>query len=275
MTSLDFGELPETVADPVRKLELLSAGDALGMHFEPVSWIIPGLIPEGEYGLLHGPSGCGKSYWLLQMMADMGYANRPLVGNPEWLVPEPVKTLYVSYEDSLRQIVGRLKAHQGKYVAENCSYDNLKLKALRDESGNTRLLNSEGEVTGFISDLIETIKAEGDIKVVAIDTLRSGIDCDEENTAYTLLVNALRKAIKETGASFIVVHHNSKAGTSSGGGVLAARGGVSLTDSARFVLGVSDVGSDYKTAGHEASSIHQQGLQVSGCREVNRRSIWR
>jgi len=71
--------------------------------FTPLSWVVPGVIPEGVCELAGKPK-CGKS-WLLFALGLAAASGRPMIGNIPAQAPRPV--FYLALEDSERRIKDR------------------------------------------------------------------------------------------------------------------------------------------------------------------------
>ena len=87
---------------PVRKLETIDADTLLGIPYEPPSFVVEGLLPQGLH-MLAGAPKIGKSWlalWLCLRVAQ---------GQPLWNFPtHPCEVLYLCLEDSFQRIQSRL-----------------------------------------------------------------------------------------------------------------------------------------------------------------------
>ena len=87
---------------PVRKLETIDADTLLGIPYEPPSFVVEGLLPQGLH-MLAGAPKIGKSWlalWLCLRVAQ---------GQPLWnFATCPCEVLYLCLEDSFQRIQSRL-----------------------------------------------------------------------------------------------------------------------------------------------------------------------
>src|SRR6056297_1163000 len=91
------------VPDGVQLPEMFSARELQVMEFPPVSWVVPGLLPEG-LTILAGKPKLGKS-WLALDMACQVAAGGELLGRPG----EEGGVLYAALEDNKRRLKSRLQ----------------------------------------------------------------------------------------------------------------------------------------------------------------------
>jgi hypothetical protein len=90
---------------------ITAARDLCDKIFAPVSFLVPGLIPEGVTLLASRPK-TGKSWLLLQIGAAIAHGTSPLV-----TAAEPVcgDVLYLSLEDGERRVQRRMTKHFGAH----------------------------------------------------------------------------------------------------------------------------------------------------------------
>lgn len=85
---------------------LIIRGDELAaMHFSPLQWAIPGILPEGMT-LLAGKPKAGKSFLSIQMVAAVATGDCSMFGAPDM---EPGDVLYLALEDSPRRLQKRAR----------------------------------------------------------------------------------------------------------------------------------------------------------------------
>ena len=83
----------------------VTARALLQMDFPPVSWIVPGIAPEG-LTILAGAPKVGKSWLALGIAVAVAEGSETLGG----IICEPGRVLYLALEDNRRRLAGRLKA---------------------------------------------------------------------------------------------------------------------------------------------------------------------
>jgi hypothetical protein len=228
-------------------LESLAMSRFQGKTAPTPEFLVPGLIPKAEFGILYGPSGSKKSMFMLQLMYGLA-AGRPIADNEFWEPDQPISSLYISYEDPRERMWYRLNLLE----AYHRDYHRERLPSFGTEADfyyldgighrEARWLDKDGKQQLFVDQLSEFLiknQARG-IKIIVIDTLRSSIACEEVNERYQEFATAARKLIRETGVTVIAVHHVSQMSLMSGArDIWAARGGMALTDASRFALGIS------------------------------------
>lgn len=254
----DFGEIPietknasEEKIEPPKFPDIINAFDLLDKPMPPVKWVIPKLIMAKQYGVLHGASGLGKSYLLLQMLLEASKPNAEVFGNPDWAVEDGVKTLYVSFEDYANQIQGRLKDIQG-FDDKPEHWENFNVLPIADSHHSHKLMRGGKIDENTKRGIIEAVLKFGS-DIVVLDTLRSSFDGDEDNPVFAELVSHIREICKQTGASVLVVHHDRK-GNRDNPDIESARGGSTVIDPARFVLGL---------ANNENAKAGQSGIMLT------------
>jgi len=161
---------------------------------EPPEWIIKGVLPHADLGVLYGASGSGKSFVAL----DMAYAIARGVQWRERRVKQG-RVLYIAAEGG-GGVAMRLKA----YRQFNEIYDSSPIGIMH---AAPNFMSSED-----ITDVVRAItKAEG-IDVIIVDTFAQVTPGANENGGEDMGV-ALRNArvIREaTGAMVLLVHHSGK-----------------------------------------------------------------
>ncbi|MCZ8170585.1 MAG: AAA family ATPase, partial [Brevundimonas sp.] len=161
----------------------------------PVEWLIKGVLPRGDLGILYGQSGSGKTFVAL----DMAMA---LVRGVPWRghrVPKPVRVLYVAAEGSGgvgNRIAAYLKAHGIPHP------DNLGVMP-----GTPSLLEKED-----IKEVLASVRAADGFDVVIIDTFAQVTPGANENAAEDMgrALSNLRALAGATQAMPILVHHAGK-----------------------------------------------------------------
>jgi hypothetical protein len=95
----------ETLGDDKDKgWRLYDIGELGGLHVEPLSWVVEGLIPSRGIGFMSGAPKDGKSLLALDLVVQIAHV-RPWLGRFQ---TSAVRTLYVAREDPLRRIRERV-----------------------------------------------------------------------------------------------------------------------------------------------------------------------
>lgn len=177
----------------------IRTGDQLdAMHFDPLSWAVHGLIPEG-FGLLTGPPKAGKSWAVLDIALAVAGGMLAL-GKIDTGGPRPV--LHFALEDGERRMQGRCRHLLGEGVPIPAAFSYIVGAA------------SANEVLDGMSEWLEEY---GDrAPLIVIDTLgkimppgRPG----ESAYGQDYRVGSRLKATVDAhpGSTLLVVHHTRKA----------------------------------------------------------------
>jgi hypothetical protein len=182
-----------TPEDWTGKYRVYSGGDFASRPAP--KWIIKGVLPEADLGVIFGQSGSGKSFAILDLMLSV-------CRGVEWRGRKvrQGRVLYVAAEGG-GGVSQRLKAyeqHHGLKIAD------LPLGVVHDAPN----LLMEEDVT----ELVKSIIAAGSGKIIVLDTLAQMTSGGNENSGEDMGL-ALRhcRAIREaTGSMVILVHHSGK-----------------------------------------------------------------
>jgi RecA/RadA recombinase len=163
-----------------------------------MSWLIKGVLPYAEVGMLFGESGAGKSFVVLDMAAAV-------VRGVSWRgrKVKQGKVAYVAAEGAagFRQRVQAYAHHHGPEAAEA-------LRAgLRIHETAPNLLTKNDA-----TELAKQINAEGGVDLIIVDTLAQTTPGAEENGSKDMgWANDQCKRIHAlTGAMVLVIHHAGK-----------------------------------------------------------------
>jgi hypothetical protein len=165
------------------------------MMREPPEWIIKGVLPRADLGVLYGASGSGKSFAVL----DMALA---VARGADWR-ERPVKqgaVLYVAAEGG-GGVAGRVKAYA---IDKGLSLDGVPL-GIMNAVPNFLI---EEDITA----VVEAMAAAGPTDLVVVDTFAQVTPGANENSGEDMGL-ALRhaRAIRDaTGAMVLLVHHSGK-----------------------------------------------------------------
>lgn len=165
------------------------------MMREPPEWIIKGVLPRADLGVLYGASGSGKSFAVL----DMALA---VARGADWR-ERPVKqgaVLYVAAEGG-GGVASRVKAYA---IDKGLSLDGVPL-GIMNAVPNFLI---EEDITA----VVEAMAAAGPTDLVVVDTFAQVTPGANENSGEDMGL-ALRhaRAIRDaTGAMVLLVHHSGK-----------------------------------------------------------------
>ena len=167
----------------------ITAEELLSTPLPPVKWIIPGLLPAG-LALFAGPSKAGKSWltlWLCLQVAQ---------GKPVWgREIEPRTVLYLSLEDTLNRLQGRLF----RLVGSEDTPERLILQTECPGIGQ----GLEEQITSFLY-------SHSDTGLVVIDTLQKVRSCDQSGSMYASDykdVSTLKSLADKYGICILLIHH--------------------------------------------------------------------
>lgn len=194
-------------------------------EFPPLSWAVPGIVPEG-FGLLTGPPKAGKS-WAVLGIALAVAAGTPALGSVLLKAPKPV--LMLALEDGDRRIKGRCRAllDDGERIPERFEYV-------------TRATGSE--VLDLVAEWLD-VNGEGN-PLVILDTLgRVMPPALPGEGAYQrdYRVGARLKALVDAhpGSTLLVVHHVRKASSDGADWMDSTSGTNGLNGSADFTVNLA------------------------------------
>lgn len=181
---------------------------------KPVSWIVPGIIPEGGCGLLVAAPKVGKTRIAIEMALGLATGQKPL----GIALKRPVPTGFLSLEDgeylfadrlSKGMRNGRARYHWDGHIKRDGKqlvweppqpmelFTNFAQVDLSDNSDKQRLY--------------ETIEKYG-LKLVIIDTLSMAIgksDVSNSKDMYAILKD-IKTIAKATGCAIMFIHHTRK-----------------------------------------------------------------
>lgn len=188
------------------------------------TWIIKGVLPHGELGVIFGESASGKSFLALDMLGAIlqGIAWR---GHR---VPKPLAAVYIAAE--------------GAYGAKNrirayAQHHGVDLEALRLGviAGAPNFMEVED-----INDVMHSIRAFGPVGVIVVDTYAQVTPGANENSGEDMgkAIGHCKAIHRATGAIVILVHHAGKDSTK------GARGWSGLRAAADFEMEITRDGHD-------------------------------
>jgi len=163
---------------------------------KPLEWLIKGVLPKGELGILFGASGSGKTFAMLDLLFAIA---RGVTWRGRRVRKGRVVIIAAEGGGGISQ---RVKAY--------AQHHSLRLDELPDMFVITAAPNFlEGD---DIADVIAEIRALGDVDVIAIDTLAQVSPGANENTSEDMgrVLANIRTLHRLTGALPLLVHHAGK-----------------------------------------------------------------
>lgn len=205
----------DPTAQPQKRFTPITTADITRLETELGSveyFIEPWLPTSGTIAQIFGYSGHGKSKFARGILyaAAAGYQGK--AGSvPAWgpfiLGPRQPKVLYFDYENSRRNVVSFLSTAKASYGDAG---DNFQIWAPFDDRDTDLNLKSDEGLKNFQT-YVEQVRPD----VIVIDTIRSAFAGLEENSAQDWSrINQLALAIRNAGASCILMHHSNKPGDS-------------------------------------------------------------
>ncbi|MEW5929209.1 MAG: helicase RepA family protein [Gemmatimonadota bacterium] len=176
------------------------------------TWLIEGIIPEAGFAELHGPPGTYKSFLAVDLAMSVAtgceWAGRAVKQGP---------VVYVAAEGA-----SGYKLRVPSWRSAKGTEDGAAFHLFPDP---VQLLDSR-EVERFLSLLREK---NVDPVLIVVDTLSRCFVGEDENSAksMSLLVGAVDRLRRETGATVLLIHHTNKTGKAERGSI-ALRGAVDM-----------------------------------------------
>ncbi|MBN8606226.1 MAG: AAA family ATPase [Caulobacterales bacterium] len=153
---------------------------------------IPGMLHDSTVAIIYGPSGCGKTFFALHLLCSVALG-RPLFGDK----PEKRRGLYVGLEGE-----ANIKARIQAWCVANGADSNPIHYAL-----GAFHIGDDDDVANLIDRMQQC-----ETQFVVIDTLSiamAGLD-EIAGQHMTLVVNALHRIKRETGACVVALAHTGK-----------------------------------------------------------------
>lgn len=183
---------------------------------EPKSFLMAGVIPEGEVTLFTGGGGTNKSTFGLQLCAASA-VGKPMLG----VEVKPGPALYITAEDDDRENHWRLRkiAHAIGTTLDSLA-GKLSVVSLRGRLNNElATFDSEGKLrpTPAFALLRSTIETTG-AKLIVLDNVgHLFIGNENDRGQVTGFINLLYQLCRELGVTIVLVAHPNKAGDSYSG----------------------------------------------------------
>lgn len=195
------------------------------------NYIIDSLVPRDGLTILGGAAKTGKTTLCMQMMHDIitqnTFLNKRIIHNEE----NPVKTLYITNEDSEAICFSRLLAIFG----EDEGVENVEIVVSKE------LKYADGTLLSFVE-----AAAEEGYNLFIIDNFRSfgvdaGIEKDVSGARLTERLRWMTEMCEELNISIILIHHTRKTGQN-GRSVNVAdelAGGSAISSAAQSIITLS------------------------------------
>lgn len=236
----DIGELNNDT-ESTTGLHLSSVVDAPEV---PVPLFSNG-IPRAGFGLLVGGDGTGKGFLLADLLLSCATGRQVSIPTLS-RCGDPLRTLYLSYEDAtyiLKWRLNRICEGAGMDVSVWCDAARVgRLSFLCEPEPLYIQRGSDApQGTNMLARLRQHI-IHNHLDLVVIDPLSACaiLQNENDNSAINVVACSLRAMAAETDCAMLLVHHTSKAGRHISGDHQAARGGSALGGAARWVLSLAE-----------------------------------
>lgn len=195
------------------------------------NYIIDSLVPRNGLTILGGAAKTGKTTLCMQLMHDIitqnTFLNKRIIHNEE----NPVKTLYITNEDSETVCFSRLL----QIFGEDDGIENVEIMVSKE------LRYADGTLLSFVE-----AAAEEDYNLFIIDNFRSfgvdsGIEKDVSGARLTERLRWMTEMCEELNISIILIHHTRKTGQN-GRSVNVAdelAGGSAISSAAQSIITLS------------------------------------
>ena len=183
---------------------------------KPISWVVPGIIPEGGCGLLVSAPKVGKTRIAIEMALGLASGRKPL----GIALRRQMAVGFFSLEDgeylfssrlngSLNRDRGRFKFHWDGHISQDGK--GLRWDPPQSLSLFTNFYQIDLSDAGDKQRLYETI-TKYELKLVIIDTLSMAIgksDVSNSKDMYSILKD-IKTIAKTTGCAIMFIHHTRK-----------------------------------------------------------------
>ena len=192
----DFDVIPETGTTVPKKgtrFQVIPA--AQFAEAKPQSWIVKGVLPQAEMGVVYGESGSGKSFFVLDLVGS-------IIRGEEWRGHRVKQgnAVYICAEGA-GGMRSRLRAYSDHY---GCPLGSFGLGVIPDAPNFMQAQDVKG--------VLEGIKAFGSVSVIVVDTFAQVMAGANENAGEDVgKALAHCKALhRHTGALVLLIHHSGK-----------------------------------------------------------------
>lgn len=185
------GSVPSTSFPDVKVMS-----DLLDTTFEPIRWVVRGLLPEG-LGILSGPPKIGKS-WLVMNLCIATSTGGFALGK---FKVEPGEVLLLSLEDNERRLKGRLEKCMDGSTPDISRFHATTTWKRLDQGGMSDLSDWLDQHPGCNLVVIDTIQ-----KIKPHPKRKNGTAYENDYDAY----GDLQRLALQYRCSILVIHHNRK-----------------------------------------------------------------
>lgn len=189
----DLGPVEEQVAERAVKFAVRSAGEFA--DGPPQEWIIKGILPKAQLGMIYGESTAGKSFVAMDMLAAIARGEK-------WrgLRTKALRTVMIIAEGA-GGAKNRVKAYEQHYGVHLSDYPFGIIQDRPDLFGQSDYKR-----------IIKQIKEWGGADVIAVDTLAQSSAGANENSGEDMgkVLEHCHRLHIETGAMVLLVHHAGK-----------------------------------------------------------------
>lgn len=200
-------------ADPVEAWGMATVDEFGTVLRKPVSWVLPGIIPEGGCGLLVSAPKVGKTRIAIEMALGLATGRKPLGIS----LKRPVPVGFFSLEDgeylfssrldgSLNRDQGRFKYHWEGHIRPDLTWAPPEQMSLFTNFAQIDISEPDDKQR-----LYETI-VKYELKLVIIDTLSMAVgksDVSNSKDMYAILKD-IKTIAKATGCAVMFIHHTRK-----------------------------------------------------------------
>lgn len=210
-------------ASPKRRPDsgFMTGEELLSMEFDPLRWLIPGVLPEG-ITIISAPPKTGKSFFALDIGVSLSLGGAVLGRHVD-----QVRTMYAALEDSKQRLYNRIN----KQTALS------PLPPLKDfdiATADALATGTEGlqQLRNYTAD-----KKPG---LIILDTFGRFWPARDNNdyTETTAIIAAIKRFYEDTRTSILLIHHDRKNATD-GDFLQRAVGSIGITGGADTIMMLS------------------------------------
>jgi len=180
----------------VDREKVISAWKLGQQEFEPLNWIIPGVIPMEGIMLMAAPPKAGKSIFILNLIIDCALQRKVLgFADP----PKRINTLYLDLENSDRRAQERINKISGGQFPTNLDV----------------AIQWERLGSGGLTALRHHLKEHQLTDIIVVDVLNKMLPSRGTSGQYSYQLDAedigrFRIIVEEFGVMIILIHHTRK-----------------------------------------------------------------
>ncbi|MDR0620310.1 MAG: AAA family ATPase [Deltaproteobacteria bacterium] len=185
---------------------------------KPVDWVIGDTLERGTIGLLYSPPECGKGFFSLQLAIELAFGNPPF-GIPGWAPSRPIRTAFISNEDSRNTVHRRIKSivrHKHACCEPTTGIEDMAYFYPRD--GLDALFDRrDGEIacSDFYWDVVRLLKYHAEdglpFDLVVLDNLSSFFGpIHDQSDELPFAFRQLSQICDRFGLSILLLHHSRK-----------------------------------------------------------------